>query len=69
MQFQTVSKVLLIGTVVLITLSRPAFSQTASDSSPKDTSKRDDVSSLKQQISDLEDALRRAGGPPGWARP
>jgi hypothetical protein len=26
------------------------------------------IASLKQQISDLEDALRRAGGPPGWSR-
>ena len=27
------------------------------------------IRALRQQISDLEDALRRVGGPPGWARP
>ncbi|HVN10302.1 MAG TPA: hypothetical protein VMV61_15095 [Patescibacteria group bacterium] len=27
------------------------------------------IRALRQQLSDLEDALRRAGGPPGWARP
>ncbi len=30
--------------------------------------KKKEVESLKQQISDLEDALRKAGGDPGWAR-
>jgi len=27
------------------------------------------IKALRQQLSDLEDALRRAGGPPGWSRP
>lgn len=30
--------------------------------------KQKDIADLKQQISDLEDALRKAGGDPGWAR-
>jgi len=30
--------------------------------------KKKEVDSLKQQISDAEDALRKAGGDPGWAR-
>ncbi|HTQ87581.1 MAG TPA: hypothetical protein VMI93_15285, partial [Candidatus Solibacter sp.] len=30
--------------------------------------KKAEIGSLHEQISDLEDALRRAGGPPGWAR-
>jgi len=29
---------------------------------------RGEVSALQQRISDLEDELRRSGGPPGWAR-
>jgi parvulin-like peptidyl-prolyl isomerase len=30
--------------------------------------KKKEVDSLKQQLSDLEDDLRKAGGDPGWAR-
>ena len=30
--------------------------------------KKKEVESLKQQLSDLEDELRKAGGDPGWAR-
>ena len=30
--------------------------------------KKKDIESLKQQLSDLEDQLRKAGGDPGWAR-
>ena len=30
--------------------------------------KKKEIESLKQQLSDLEDALRKAGGDPGWAR-
>ena len=29
---------------------------------------RDDVAAAQKNISDLEDELRRSGGPPGWAR-
>lgn len=30
--------------------------------------KKDEIASLKQQLSDLEDELRKSGGDPGWAR-
>jgi len=30
--------------------------------------KKKEIESLKQQLSDLEDELRKAGGDPGWAR-
>jgi hypothetical protein len=30
--------------------------------------KKKEIESLKQQLSDLEDGLRKAGGDPGWAR-
>jgi predicted RNase H-like nuclease (RuvC/YqgF family) len=30
--------------------------------------KKKEVESLKQQLSDMEDALRKSGGDPGWAR-
>ncbi len=30
--------------------------------------KKADVESLKQQVADLEDAVRKAGGDPGWVR-
>jgi hypothetical protein len=34
----------------------------------KVTAKQGEVDSLKQQIADLEDAVRKAGGDPGWVR-
>jgi len=34
----------------------------------KVAAKKADIESLKQQISDLEDAVRKAGGDPGWVR-
>jgi hypothetical protein len=30
--------------------------------------KKQDIANLKQQLSDLEDELRKSGGDPGWAR-
>ena len=30
--------------------------------------KKQDIANLKQQLSDLEDGLRKSGGDPGWAR-
>jgi uncharacterized protein YoxC len=30
--------------------------------------KKAEVESLKQQVADLEDAVRKAGGDPGWVR-
>jgi chromosome segregation ATPase len=38
------------------------------DKTAKVDAKRKEVESLKQQLSDLEDELRKAGGDPGWAR-
>jgi hypothetical protein len=34
----------------------------------KVAAKKADIESLKQQIADLEDAVRKAGGDPGWVR-
>jgi len=34
----------------------------------KVTAKKAEVDSLKQQVADLEDAVRKAGGDPGWVR-
>jgi len=30
--------------------------------------KKQDIANLKQQLSDLEDDLRKSGGDPGWSR-
>lgn len=38
------------------------------DKTAKVDAKKQEVASLKQQLSDLEDELRKAGGDPGWAR-
>ena len=41
------------------------------DISEKDTkidAKKQEVAQMKQRIADLEDALRKSGGDPGWAR-
>jgi len=37
------------------------------DSQAKITAKQQDVDRDKQAVSELEDALRKAGGDPGWA--
>jgi chromosome segregation ATPase len=45
---------------------------TRKDINEKDTkiaAKKDEIAGLKQQISDMEDELRKAGGDPGWASP
>ncbi len=34
----------------------------------KVTAKKAEVESLKQQVADLEDEVRKAGGDPGWVR-
>jgi hypothetical protein len=44
---------------------------TRKDVSEKETkiaAKKQEIEQMKQQISDLEDALRKSGGDPGWAR-
>lgn len=38
------------------------------DKTAKVDAKQKEIESLKQQLSDLEDELRKAGGDPGWAR-
>jgi len=35
----------------------------------KITAKQQEIEQLKRQLADLEDELRKAGGPPAWARP
>ena len=45
---------------------------TRKDINDKDTkiaAKKKEIDQIKQQISDMEDALRKAGGDPGWANP
>jgi chromosome segregation ATPase len=38
------------------------------DKRAKIDAKQKEIASLKQQLSDMEDELRKAGGDPGWAR-
>jgi cell division protein FtsB len=38
------------------------------DKNAKIDAKKEEIAALKQQLSDLEDELRKAGGDPGWAR-
>jgi HAMP domain-containing protein len=38
------------------------------DHTAKIAAKQKEIDSLKQQLSDMEDELRKAGGNPGWAR-
>ncbi len=45
---------------------------TRKDINDKDTkiaAKKKEIDQLKQQISDMEEALRKSGGDPGWAAP
>jgi hypothetical protein len=45
--------------MVLIALATPVFSQTAADTPPKDSAKRDDVSLLKQQIAEQQKEIEQ----------
>jgi hypothetical protein len=38
------------------------------DKDAKIEQKKQDIANLKQQLSDMEDELRKSGGDPGWAR-
>jgi hypothetical protein len=38
------------------------------DKNAKIEQKKQDIANLKQQLSDMEDELRKSGGDPGWAR-
>jgi len=49
----------LVGVILSIALATPVFSQTAADTSSKDTSKRDDVSLLKQQIAEQQKQIEQ----------
>ena len=42
--------------------------QEINDKNAKIAAKRQEIQQLKQQLSDLEDQLRKAGGDPGWAQ-
>jgi uncharacterized coiled-coil protein SlyX len=44
---------------MMITLAAPVFSQTASDNSSKDSSKKDDVSTLKQQVAEQQKEIEQ----------
>lgn len=39
------------------------------DKDAKIAAKKKEIDQIKQQISDMEDALRKSGGDPGWASP
>ncbi|HWW18568.1 MAG TPA: hypothetical protein VNY81_08115 [Candidatus Saccharimonadales bacterium] len=39
------------------------------DKNAKIAAKQKEIDQIKQQISDMEDALRKSGGDPGWAAP
>jgi chromosome segregation ATPase len=39
------------------------------DKDAKIAAKKKEIEQIKQQISDMEDALRKSGGDPGWANP
>jgi len=45
--------------MVLIALAKPVFSQTAADTSSKDSAKRDDVSLLKQQVAEQQKEIEQ----------
>jgi hypothetical protein len=42
--------------------------QDINDKNAKIDQKKQDIANLKQQLSDMEDELRKSGGDPGWAR-
>jgi uncharacterized coiled-coil protein SlyX len=59
MQFIRIRNLLIASAIVLIALAGPVFSQTAVDSSSKDSSKHDDVSLLKQQIAEQQKEIEQ----------
>ncbi len=59
MQFRRIRNMLIASAVVLVALGTPVFSQTAADTSSKDSSKRDDVSLLKQQIAEQQKQIEQ----------
>ena len=59
MQFIRTRSMLIASAMVLIALATPVFSQTAADTSSKDSAKRDDVSLLKQQIAEQQKQIEQ----------
>ena len=59
MQFIRTRSMLIASAIVLIALTTPVFSQTAADTSSKDSAKRDDVSLLKQQIAEQQKQIEQ----------
>jgi uncharacterized coiled-coil protein SlyX len=59
MQIRIIRSRLVAGAIVLIALATPVFSQTAAETSSKDSSRRDDVSLLKQQIAEQQKEIEQ----------
>ena len=59
MQFMRTRSMLIANAMVLIALAQPVFSQTAADTSSKDSAKRDDVSLMKQQIAEQQKEIEQ----------
>ena len=59
MQIRMIRSRLVAGAIVLIALATPVFSQTAAETSSKDSSRRDDVSLLKQQIAEQQKEIEQ----------
>jgi uncharacterized coiled-coil protein SlyX len=59
MQFIRIRNLLIASAIVLIALAGPAFSQRAAETSSKDSTQRDDVSLLKQQIAEQQKEIEQ----------
>ena len=59
MQFTRIRSRLIASAMVLIALATPVFSQTAAETSSKDSAQRDDVSLLKQQIAEQQKEIEQ----------
>jgi len=59
MQLRRIGNMLIVSAAVLMALATQVFSQTPADTSSRDTSKRDDVSLLKQQIAEQQKQIEQ----------
>ena len=59
MRFIRTRSMSIASAMVIIALATPVFSQTAADTSSKDSAKRDDVSLLKQQIAEQQKEIEQ----------
>ena len=59
MQFIRIRSMLIASAMVLFALPTPVFSQTAADTTSKDSNRRDDVSLLKQQIAEQQKEIEQ----------